>query len=205
MKYAGYFFRSVELIKLWRNFPPLWPVVSRLCLQNSVIASHPKRGSHSVLLICIRFRFISSSHLLLGLHFFLPTDIISNKPPKPDFAVYLVSNCIGSLYSAELVTCDLRDKEEGNVSRCSEVSHCLFERIAVRWETRVPDNMGQWCSWKNMPIVFRRSVILYRLYSLWDRGSTVVKVSCYKSEGRWFDPSWCQWIFHWHKILPIAL
>jgi len=23
----------------------------------------------------------------------------------------------------------------------------------------------------------------------------VVKVLCYKSEGRWFDPSWCQWIF----------
>jgi len=38
-----------------------------------------------------------------------------------------------------------------------------------------------------------------------DRGSTVVKVLCYKSVGRWFDPSWCQWIFHWHKILPIAL
>ena len=29
-----------------------------------------------------------------------------------------------------------------------------------------------------------------------DRGSTVVKVLCYKSEGRCFDPSWCQWIFH---------
>ena len=29
-----------------------------------------------------------------------------------------------------------------------------------------------------------------------DRGSTVVKVLCYKPEGRWFDPSWCQWIFH---------
>ena len=28
-----------------------------------------------------------------------------------------------------------------------------------------------------------------------DRGSTVVKVLCYKSEGRWFDPSWCHWIF----------
>ena len=28
-----------------------------------------------------------------------------------------------------------------------------------------------------------------------DRGSTVVKVLCYKSEGRWFDPSWCKWIF----------
>ena len=25
-----------------------------------------------------------------------------------------------------------------------------------------------------------------------DRCSTVVKVLCYKSEGRWFDPSWCQ-------------
>ena len=29
-----------------------------------------------------------------------------------------------------------------------------------------------------------------------DRGSTVVKVPYYKSEGRWFDPSWCQWIFY---------
>jgi len=27
------------------------------------------------------------------------------------------------------------------------------------------------------------------------RGSTVVKVLCYKSEGRWFDPNWCHWIF----------
>jgi len=41
--------------------------------------------------------------------------------------------------------------------------------------------------------------------SVGDRGSTVVKVLCYKSVGRWFDPSWCQWTFHWHKILPIAL
>jgi len=36
-------------------------------------------------------------------------------------------------------------------------------------------------------------------------GSSVVKALCYKSEGRWFDPSWCQWIFHRHKILPIAV
>jgi hypothetical protein len=28
--------------------------------------------------------------------------------------------------------------------------------------------------------------------SLGDRGSTVVKVLRYKSEGRWFDPRWCQ-------------
>jgi len=27
------------------------------------------------------------------------------------------------------------------------------------------------------------------------RGSTVVKVQCYKSEGGWFDPSCCHWNF----------
>ena len=37
------------------------------------------------------------------------------------------------------------------------------------------------------------------------RCSTVLKFLCYKSEGCWFDSSWCHWIFHWHKILPIAL
>ena len=34
-----------------------------------------------------------------------------------------------------------------------------------------------------------------------DRGGSVVKVLCYKSEGRRFDSSWCQWnfslTFHW--------
>jgi len=29
-----------------------------------------------------------------------------------------------------------------------------------------------------------------------DRGSTVAKVLCYKSEGRWSDPRWFQWIIH---------
>jgi len=38
-----------------------------------------------------------------------------------------------------------------------------------------------------------------------DRGVTVVKLLRYKPKGRWFDPGWCHWIFHWHKILPIAL
>ena len=28
-----------------------------------------------------------------------------------------------------------------------------------------------------------------------DRGSTVAKVLCYKSEGPWFDPSRCRWTF----------
>jgi len=42
----------------------------------------------------------------------------------------------------------------------------------------------------------RVPVILVRYEYNLDRGSTVVKVLCYKSEGRWFDPSWCHWIFY---------
>jgi len=33
------------------------------------------------------------------------------------------------------------------------------------------------------------------IYIYGDRVSTVVKVPCYKLEGRWFDPSWCHWNF----------
>jgi len=36
-----------------------------------------------------------------------------------------------------------------------------------------------------------------------DRGSAVVMSLYYKSEGRSFDPSWCQWIFHRHKSLGV--
>jgi hypothetical protein len=35
---------------------------------------------------------------------------------------------------------------------------------------------------------------IYRL--LGDCSGAVVEVLCYKSEGRWFDPSYCHWIFH---------
>jgi len=33
------------------------------------------------------------------------------------------------------------------------------------------------------------------MYLIGDRGSAVIKVLCYKSEGRWFDPRWCRWNF----------
>ena len=36
--------------------------------------------------------------------------------------------------------------------------------------------------------------------SIGDCGSTVVKVLWYKSEGSWFDHSWCQWIFLRHNL-----
>jgi len=32
-------------------------------------------------------------------------------------------------------------------------------------------------------------------YYTGDCGGTVVKVLCYKLEGRWFDSSWCHWNF----------
>ena len=34
----------------------------------------------------------------------------------------------------------------------------------------------------------KREITIY----VGDRGSTVVKVLCYKSEGRWFDSRWCR-------------
>jgi hypothetical protein len=40
---------------------------------------------------------------------------------------------------------------------------------------------------------------------LGDRGSTVVKVLRYKSEGRWFDPRWRHGVFSLTYILLIAL
>ena len=39
-------------------------------------------------------------------------------------------------------------------------------------------------------------LLLLLLLLFWShRGSRVVKVLCYKSEGCWFDPSWCHWNF----------
>ena len=52
----------------------------------------------------------------------------------------------------------------------------------------------------NPPTRKRLAPILYG-----DHNSTVINALCYKSESRWFHLSWCQWIFHRHKILPIAL
>jgi len=33
------------------------------------------------------------------------------------------------------------------------------------------------------------------LTKLLSHSVTVVRALCYKSEGRWFDPSWCHWNF----------
>ena len=33
------------------------------------------------------------------------------------------------------------------------------------------------------------------IYIYGDRGGAVIRVLCYKSEGRWFDSRWCHWNF----------
>ena len=38
-------------------------------------------------------------------------------------------------------------------------------------------------------IYFNTFIIILYMFRVGDRGSTVVKVLCYKSEGHWFDPS----------------
>ena len=38
--------------------------------------------------------------------------------------------------------------------------------------------------------VFSTNIYVITLLSKGDHGGTVVKVLCYKSEGRWFDPRW---------------
>jgi len=48
----------------------------------------------------------------------------------------------------------------------------------------------------HFPSVHNYSLIYLQNYCyLGDRGSTMVKALCYKSEGHWFDPSWCHWNF----------
>ena len=62
-------------------------------------------------------------------------------------------------------------------SKREEVNH--FEELGTRFK------------WKESVKIFPKSIGY-----MGDRGSTVGKVLCYKSEGRWFDPNWCQRIFH---------
>jgi len=51
-----------------------------------------------------------------------------------------------------------------------------------------------WLTWRNMP----EGLNVHGNYGMTPRfkSSTLVKVLCYKSDGRWFDSSWCHWIFH---------
>ena len=60
-------------------------------------------------------------------------------------------------------------------------------RIILRWIFRKWDVRGM--DW----IELAQNRDRWRVFG--DRGGTVVKVLCYKSEGSWFDPRWCHWNF----------
>jgi len=61
--------------------------------------------------------------------------------------------------------------------------------------------------------IYIKMSTLVRMYIVFLLKATIIisgstfsfKVLCYKLEGRWFDPSWCQWNFLSTKILPMAL
>ena len=53
-----------------------------------------------------------------------------------------------------------------------------------------------WLIISDVLFVIFRSQSIFLVSSNTHHSSTVVKVLYYKSEGRWFIPSWCQWIFH---------
>jgi len=52
-------------------------------------------------------------------------------------------------------------------------------------------------NWLSISMILRKKIDYFPkyYYSVGDRGGTVVKVLCYKSEGRWFDPRLCHWNF----------
>jgi len=49
-----------------------------------------------------------------------------------------------------------------------------------------------WKLKKLTPSLFSKTT---RMTLIGDRSGTVVKVLCYKSQGRWFDPTCCNWNF----------
>ena len=76
--------------------------------------------------------------------------------------------------------------------RCSLYGQCRFTMMAMTCK-RLSFKYPMVCC----DLYEEIKMAVFYIY-VGDCGSTVVKVLCSKSEGRWFDPSWCQWIFHRH-------
>jgi len=54
-------------------------------------------------------------------------------------------------------------------------------------------NRLQLCVWKWYIYIVYIYMYIYIYIYIWNRGSTVVKALCYKSESHWFDSRWCHW------------
>ena len=70
------------------------------------------------------------------------------------------------------------------MKKCIEEFFCpVYDNEKENW--RILTNKEIYASAKKPTII----------ETIGDRSGTVVKVLCYKSEGRWFDPGWCHWNF----------
>jgi len=74
--------------------------------------------------------------------------------------------------------------------RCiSQISVCLFNLSFIKLNYYIDICLIHRIHVRNTYMTKMRIYLMFI-------GPCVVKALCYKSEGRWFDPSWCQFIFH---------
>ena len=103
----------------------------------------------------------------------------------------------------KVLQCSLQTGSSSSHSYCH-----VFFLIAILWEAFIRITIILLCT--NYIIIYVCNNVVINnncrpLKDLRGRGNTVVKVLCYKSEGRWFDPRWCHWNFFIDIILTIAL
>jgi hypothetical protein len=77
-----------------------------------------------------------------------------------------------------------------HISSCSYAFRSLWTPYSVSFNPT---------TFPSQHIIYLSALSSCLLKIVGDRGSTVVKVLGYKSEGRWLDPRWCHGICHWHK------
>jgi len=81
---------------------------------------------------------------------------------------------------------------------------CCFKCRLIHHFFQLPDEERKVSSTKlnNFKLILShfhyRKMVLVLLHT-GDCSNTMVKVLCYKSEGRWFDPRGCHWNFCWHN------
>ena len=63
------------------------------------------------------------------------------------------------------------------------------------WSDTVNSSTHKVGTGRRFMLFLLRIEIIYFISKGGDRGGTVLKVLCCKSDDRWFDPSWCQWNF----------
>ena len=75
-----------------------------------------------------------------------------------------------------------------------QVSRQMLFAVPTVW--REPKDLSSDCHSSVTKIKGIASKFTHTVKYQGDHGSAMVKMLCYKSVGRWFDPSWCQWKFH---------